>query len=249
MLKQAAPDVIKWQVEIFNLLPASYCPKFFDVRDDRYWYSWIDGDHNLNSTDLLIIKNICSKYIWSHTDDIDLATKETNIHNYMVYCYTREPELMPYILKDMVTVDQLNFTKYIHGDLTVENIIKTEAGSLILIDPSPPRNLSCIELDESKLLQSILTGWEAVKRLDKFVAIEPPFNIRPVHIALLLTHWIRLYAHPEMHTDSIIRAAGDTIEALTKFCKEIKNDNCTLRYRWCLDRLKKLGVPGLSRGF
>lgn len=82
-----------------------------------------------------------------------------------------------------------------HGDLTMDNVLlDDDATTVIFIDPGNTRGLACQELDEAKLLQSA-EGWHGYMLHDGL-----PFKVRYVHRLLLLTHYIRLYSHPELHS-------------------------------------------------
>lgn len=244
MLKTENPKIVDWQLRIFELLPSKHHPRILRrLFSTTYEYEWVDGKQNFTKTDLIKVSKICTKYLWQKQICEENYWYKA-VLNYLIYCQQRYPIVIP-ILQKLIKSEVLTPTNFIHGDLTLENIVK--AKELILLDPSPPRYLICKELDEAKLLQSILTGWEVIKRKWELQIIEPPFVIRPCHIGLLLSHWIRLYVHQDLHKPKIIKAAKETIEALFVFCTNIITNNySTLQYNWCLNELKKLGVPGLQ---
>lgn len=84
---------------------------------------------------------------------------------------------------------------FCHGDLTCENVILSH-GEVKLIDPGKSRGLDCMELDESKILQSY-DGWHKMKHGSQPGALG--FDISHVHWALLATHYIRLACHKDLH--------------------------------------------------
>jgi len=246
LLKKAEKDIIEWQIKVFACLPKQFYPNIYHITKYSYRYDFIDGNHNLTSTDLRTVYNLCKLYFW-YPKVYTEQEKKQQIKDYLIYCYEKITGVELSFLRSMIKTNYLSFTNIIHGDLTIENIIKTNDKKIIFIDPSPPHFLCCKELDESKLLQSILTGWEVIKRKWEFILIDPPFEIRPVHIGLLLTHWIRLYAHKDFHKIEIIKKAEKTIEGLIQLCKELKNDNNNIGYRWCFNRLKEFNIPGLQK--
>lgn len=84
----------------------------------------------------------------------------------------------------------------VHGDLTMENVYQRyDTLNVGFIDPGHVRWLPCQELDEAKLLQSA-EGWKSFC----MGGDELPFTPTRLHHLLLLSHYIRLLAHPEKHT-------------------------------------------------
>ena len=96
-----------------------------------------------------------------------------------------------------------------HGDLTMDNVMldaTLPTSNVIFIDPGYDRCLPCRELDEAKLLQSV-EGWHNFRLYGKL-----PFKVKYVHKLLLLTHYIRLYAHPEKHSTHWLQWARNRID-------------------------------------
>lgn len=81
-----------------------------------------------------------------------------------------------------------------HGDLTLSNCIHTYDDRIVFIDPGHHRGLPCRELDEAKILQS-LDGFDMLRYGHPVPLHTTPEWIRPVHWAILLTHYIRLIPH------------------------------------------------------
>lgn len=102
-----------------------------------------------------------------------------------------------------------------HGDPTLENILFTQR-RMIFIDPGWSR-LECREIDEAKMLQSLLTFWETIKRGWAPKKHSIPFEVRTSHIALLASHWYRLMKHRERHDRVIIEYGERILEYLLDF--------------------------------
>lgn len=106
---------------------------------------------------------------------------------------------------------------YCHGDMTLENVIICEHDPIRFIDPGYPRGLPTRELDESKLLQS-LDGWHEIK-WNQCPRSYPAFKMKPIHVALLCTHYIRLLKHD--HKPDLLEFAHDRLEHWLAFIKEM----------------------------
>lgn len=102
-----------------------------------------------------------------------------------------------------------------HGDFTFANIIKTHLGH-VFIDPGHARGLPCRELDEAKMLQS-LDGFDEVYRQWAPHHLYPKFPTRPIHWALLATHYARLMHHVK-HQPSLDFASQRIIELERMLC-------------------------------
>lgn len=89
-----------------------------------------------------------------------------------------------------------------HGDLTLKNCVVSIDGRFTFLDPGHSRGLPCREIDEAKIMQS-LDGFDVVYRGHDAPTLVPRFPARPVHWALLATHYIRLMTHvtwdPALH--------------------------------------------------
>jgi len=91
-----------------------------------------------------------------------------------------------------ILTDILTSVRCVHGDMTCCNTVSSQKlKHSVFIDPADCHGLKCQELDEAKLLQSY-DGWEFIKYGHKLNYGELPFEVRPVHTALLLSHYIRM---------------------------------------------------------
>lgn len=171
-------QVIDHQIEVyrhFSNIPTN----IVRIASDKLEYDWVDGTHNEDWKSIWL----CMK--WQSASEPTYEDRRAYVHYVLDRCPSNlwqcvYPALMPII------TDKLHGVVMPHGDLTFSNVI----GSTI-IDPGNSRGLNCREIDEAKLMQS-LDGWK-----DKFGPHHVPIqkravNARMVHIALLVSHYVRM---------------------------------------------------------
>jgi hypothetical protein len=117
---------------------------------------------------------------------------------YLIYCLNKAKQLkikLPQHLQNILLHARITPVVQCHGDMTFANVIKEQGtGRLVFIDPGCHRGMPCTELDESKLLQS-LDGFDVVYRGWPQPMAYPKMPTRPIHWALLVTHYVRLLHH------------------------------------------------------
>jgi hypothetical protein len=112
------------------------------------------------------------KTIWNSETLIVNGTEFANIGNRLQA--VAEECLLPLITDDKSWV--------IHGDLTVENIICTEDGNYILLDPNPNNILNQKYIDYAKLRQSLNKGYEFLRKT-KWVSQDSNRIIFPTEVS------------------------------------------------------------------
>ena len=109
----------------------------------------------------------------------------------------------------------------VHGDCTLGNVIRKRDGDLVFIDPANPRGMPCVELDQSKLMQS-LDGWEVIKYgLPQAVVCPtdwPRLEPNPLHYAFLATHYWRMLPY-QVGDEQATRFAEMRLRELEGLCQ------------------------------
>lgn len=148
--------------------------------------------------------------LWGGPDD---TTLPIDVRVYCDYVHDRAREVDVDVDRVLCRLRECDYdltpVRVCHGDMTLENCLWTGDG-VVFIDPGDPRSLPCRELDEAKILQS-LDGWE-----DCFQHTHE-MPTRPVHWALLVTHYVRLlrHDHPESRLEHARRRIREITEVLT----------------------------------
>lgn len=170
-------------------------------------YEWVEGQMCL---DAKLIHDAAIFHIWESPGRCLVADPAA----YIAYCRSihLDGECWDDIY-DVIINAQYTPVTSCHGDMTMENAIETEEGNVVFIDPGHTRKLNCRETDEAKLLQSI-DGWHKAKYYEDPKVMDPPFEVKPVHWALLATHYGRLLRHASKHTPKSIRYARLRLEEL-----------------------------------
>ena len=203
--KQAADS--GWQFQVMNGWDPFIRPNNLRYENGVLSYDFIDGSTN---HDWYKVVHLANHYLWEGEGQ---PLGELNRLNYVKYMSKYNiPGLMS-IMERWVINGDLTVPKSgnVHGDLTLYNTIGNK-----FIDPSPPR-LPCIEIDLSKIMQS-LDGFGVVFRNEPQPMAYPKFETRPELWCLLLTHYIRMIPHISWH------------ELATDFAQQrIKELLCVLR--------------------
>lgn len=113
---------------------------------------------------------------------------------------------------DPITTDKLTRVERCHGDMTFMNIICAYGGRVVFIDPGSTQGMfPCRELDEAKVLQSI-DGYDQYFGFPQAYR-HGLFDVRTVHKALLISHYVRLLRH-QNHKPLVMEDARNRIEKL-----------------------------------
>ena len=122
-----------------------------------------------------------------------------------------------------------------HGDPSVSNTMSREDGSLVLIDPRPPRGYvpSCRETDAARILQSFF-GWENACYGEQFVNYLLPKFWKNVDFRNRALFWLaattvrikHLETSRENQRNRVIRWCEETY----KLCFDIINEDCLILF-------------------
>ena len=201
--------------EIMLRIPAEHRPHIYHVGEDGYSYLWAPGDPPSSQDDIDLIYETAQQALWTQKHPRPIC-----MDAYIVYLEWKCGYVPP-IIKDILLTQERALTPVdiCHGDLTLENVVMDQ-GRPIFIDAGASHGVECREMDEAKMLQSILTKWEYLKHSesrdwDWLRKAQTPFGVRDVHLALLATHWMRLAAHPEKHSPHLIHTAFFVVGLLT----------------------------------
>lgn len=212
-------DIVDRHLEFFNGLPSEVKPaNIVRTAPCSYEYDYVEGAPIRAQRHLENLYSSAFCYLWSRhiRGDVNLAISE-----YLGYVNELNAGLgYPCGLFNRVAACIFDASGHIvmtemHGDLTLENVLRTQDDHYVFIDPGMVRGgLSCRQLDEAKMLQSVLTKWDILNRTSPTFGLRAPFEVEPVHIAFLITHWIRLMRHTERHGSEILEHAPAVIREL-----------------------------------
>lgn len=168
----------------------------FDHERETLEYDFVEG---VVPQDWQLVHQWAAQCLWQPAT---CAGDGVDPHAYIKYVEDRagEAERRGFRLPPMTTIfDVLGRARYTparlcHGDLTLKNCVLTVEGRLVFLDPGHDRGLRCVELDESKLMQS-LDGFDVIYRGHPQPPAVPKLRAQPVHWALLATHYVRLLLH------------------------------------------------------
>lgn len=183
----------EWQYLTMIQWPEEVRPKNLTYENGVLSYDFIDAPL---CNDWRQARDLAYNCLWQ---GYDIGVSYVERQAYCDYVFDKTPPSyraqFKYVSDLIMTSVLMQPMNTVHGDLTLYNIIgKT------FIDPAPPR-LHCIEIDESKILQS-LDGFGVVYRNQPQPMAYPKMPTRPVHWALLVTHYIRLLHHVT-HAESL----------------------------------------------
>lgn len=209
IIKHDEPEIIDRQLEFFESVSPKLRPiRIKRTRDNAYTFEWVEGKEASSIKHVEMLAGKLPDEIWRRNSEPEPPTTGERL-TYIRYVMGKARSVTDdrhelSIFDHMMTLgllrDQVFGARQVHGDLTMENIIVRSNGKgFALIDPGHPRGLYCEEIDISKLMQSIVTHWEVALGKRKIVPTVTFMKLRPVTVALLLSHWIRLLAHREKH--------------------------------------------------
>lgn len=150
-------------------------------------YDYVEGEHPRNWYDVYLVAftQLWGKYQTAYSGDRNI---------YLKYVKSLSPQPLGWV-EDCILNAKLTHADFVHGDLTLANCILTPDHRIVFIDLGYHRGLPCREIDESKILQS-LDGFDQVYR--GWAPFDPDIermHARPIHWALLATHYIRMLRH------------------------------------------------------
>lgn len=206
IFKTELPDVLGHQLAVFKRLePFGYAPEILKVEDHGYWYTYVEGHPPCTFAEVCAVHR-AAEHIWGSGSGVVPA-----IGDFLTYLERKVPDARKVWIDRLIAHrNKLRPAEQVQGDMTLENIVIRPNGQPVFIDPSPPRGLVARQVDEAKMLQSLLTEWEWHKREWKLFSTSvwrAPFPVSPLHIVLLALHWIRLLRHLEKHPNRVFRAA------------------------------------------
>jgi hypothetical protein len=217
---------IERQLSFFANVPATMQPKGIRrMGDCAYEYEFIQGGAPTEQKQIDRLYMLAERVLWNTGGQI-LA----NIDKWQYGNYVLEKALQLELHRDQIDtvvlalrliVDSpLRRARMCHGDFTMENVIFSDDDP-VLIDPGHPRGVPCKELDEAKMLQSLLCKWDIMNGSTAAYWLKPPFEPQPIHMAFLITHWIRLLNHPERHVKpGLIKSAHEVLGKLLEDFKK-----------------------------
>lgn len=171
----------------------------FDWKTLQMYYAWMPGSQEFNQKSLDGLYADMENFVWN--EGCPDQHSDHRIHG-LIYLKTIGYPL----IEEIANNNSLYTTKQclVHGDLTLENILLDPYDLPILLDPGMHRGFSFKEIDEAKLLQSILVLWERVKRGFNYPLLKAPFKITDLHLSLLDVHLFRAIRHSELHSSDVI---------------------------------------------
>lgn len=224
-LKRCSPEDRNHQLMWFRRNP-SISPKDTHAQPEGYYYEWVEGECPVRPERLPDLLKFCEQKLWAPPGEdrrLDLYSQFYLKHLVSVLFDLDRPDSTQIMLNLLTLLPLYNWTftpvAECHGDLTLENVVDC-GDRFVFIDPGFHRGLPCRELDEAKLMQSLeellyqrLNRW----RPDSFVVDWYYAKTRSlVHLALLLSHYVRLLRHAAKHPAWRVEHAKYRIEALSK---------------------------------
>ena len=180
--------------EFYHGLSPQCIPPNLVIEKRHLSYDFIEG---ITPFEWKVVWDWSEEYIWHLSPHVPLGDG-FDVERYASYmlsvlCYT---EIKIDIDKLLKIIEEADYTPVwkCHGDLTLKNCVQTVTGEIIYLDPGNARGLPCREQDESKILQS-LDGFDCVYRGHMLPAGWPRMEVRKIHWALLVCHYLRLLRH------------------------------------------------------
>jgi hypothetical protein len=173
--------------ELIQQIDERYVPPNIAWKNDLLTYDYVDG---VAPVDWRTVHEAAQIAIWAGEPKLGI-----NCRAYEWHVLDVTPDIWKHDVNNILKsrLGGLTSVRACHGDLTLYNCVQ-QGKDIYFLDPSPARGLPCVELDESKMLQS-LDGFGVVFRGLPQPLAWPKMRTRPVHWALLLTHYIRLLKH------------------------------------------------------
>lgn len=242
-------DVVDAQMKFWDSVPNKNKPRNLRRIDDKtIVYERVMLEHPRSSKDVRTLMKTMET-IWKPCSG-DLGVP---VSYYRSYVFSKTPpslasnEEFKTMFLNVPLAVSLTHCKNCHGDLTLENVL-VQDDRVVLLDPARTHSLLCVEQDEAKLLQSIITQWEVAKRGWEYCTFDVPFRVRFVHLYLLLAHWIRILPYETKHGKSVHRYSLFVVENLSKKVMELYyGAGSSSGYRRCLTELRRECISFLQR--
>lgn len=214
----------------FSEVPVDMRPRNFSVVDDGVFaYSYMhDMRHPTTEEEFQRVIKRMESDVWVPTNR-HLHPPTVRAYGEYIIERARSLRLGASVLGDLNTIFRddlperdIPSVEMVHGDFTRENILVNDT-EVRLIDPGDPRGMYCREMDISKLMQSLVTDWEHLKKRGLQAIRFSVSNITrdgfsSLEYVLLLSHWIRLASHSERHSEEVLAVARSNIDRLTHYC-------------------------------
>ena len=193
MIKTTTKAIVDAQLPIYEKIHPEYRPTNIKrISECAFSYDFVNGELCESIKDIWSAAKIA---MWQSDEHIISLNKRSQYVKYVLdLCLCDGLNSITQIEQGLLPIltDRLAPVRCVHGDMTCANAIHSqELNHVVFIDPADSHGLECQEIDEAKLLQSF-DGWEVIKYEHKLNYGELPFKVRPVHTALLLSHYIRM---------------------------------------------------------
>lgn len=193
-LKKEPKDVVDFQLAAYEQMHGYQPTNIVRAHDEAYEYDWVEGMH---CRQWKAVWDATKVACWDgDTQPIERYNREAYTH--YVLCASIDTHVSASHITAATSIilrAPLTPVRMCHGDLTFANVILHPHCGVILIDPGCDRGLTCREMDESKLLQSLDGFDEAYRGWTPTPAQSACFWPAPIHWALLLTHYVRMLRH------------------------------------------------------
>lgn len=169
-------------------------PQNITFKDGNLSYDYVDGSPSTSWSNVWLAAKLA---MWNCNGDEKLLDMHPNKYAdyckeiaYYEYCSTEFHDIIRYIRN----FENYSPVRMCHGDLTLYNTICYLDDKIVFIDPGDCHELPCIEMDESKMMQSLDQFGTIFRNLPNVNAL-PLFNSKKIHWALLATHYLRMLKH------------------------------------------------------
>ena len=206
MIKTTTKAIVDAQLLIYESIHPEYRPTNIKrISECEFSYDFVNGPMCESIKDIWSAAKIA---MWQGDTHIVSLNKRSQYVKYVLdLCdgLNSIPQIEQGLLP--ILTDRLTPVRCVHGDMICCNVVSSQKlKHPVFIDPADCHGLKCQELDEAKLLTSY-DGWEFVRLDERLNYGELPFEVRPVHTALLLSHYIRMlrYQKDEVYDFAIKR--------------------------------------------
>lgn len=208
-VKTTTKKIVEHQLVIYGFIADEYKPKNITRKSkDSFVYEYVEGNICGN---IALIWYTAQIALWKNGPPRPISlTARLNYYKYVCDLWDEPSETIRKTLVPIIT-DPLTPISYAHGDMTCCNAILSTDDRIVFIDPADSHGLECREIDEAKLLQS-RQGWEKIKYNKTLTYDDVPFEIRGVHRALLLSHYVRMLRYQSALYEYVLEKIKDLCE-------------------------------------
>lgn len=249
-IKREAPELLVRQFKFFREIAEENRPSNLKyIGPTMYEYDWVEGEHPRNQEEMWRAWEVLESQRVKVGEPVQ-GTRCREFVKYWQYVVDRwvsvQRDDRPKI--SMIIPSTFQMVAPVHGDCTLENILIKPNGVPVFIDPGNTKELDLAAQDRAKLMQSVITQYEAANRGWEYCGWDLPFEPDQMDWYLLLCHWIRLLAHPEKHTDKVERYGRNVVvPSLVELLNNGK-EIIRVRPRWCANRFQAECVSRLQKG-